>query len=484
MKRLLFIVYYDAIEYLLSIKESFLKYNFDVAIYPLFKYAYDQHSKIDNYQDHFDNFICEYKPDIILWWFIDVPVSVFDYITTKNKDIYYIIYNPDDPHNLHDSLFMKCKFFDLILTPCNESKYLYNLFSNNSNIVFSPFGFDSKFIYPIAKELHNGSIYEKYMCDICLHTYNLYVDKNQYPDQSIYLLDLINDLIEYCKTNKKILKLYGTSIIKEFFPDYYAGDLSYTQINLAYNFSKILVSTHSSAKSSLPINNQLMSMLASGSIVFVDNIRDINQIIKNGTNCIVMDPKKYLQQIDTVLNDYSSYESIKIAAAENANAYSWDEWVKKIIYNYSIAKFDGDFYSKLYNYDTNINLLNYWIDNGFKNNEICYKFDVPESFNHERYVSDNKIDDKCLEFSFLHWKQNSKNLKYIVNITKKNINKTFDVDKIGITIDQYYEICCILGKIKNNHNRDQNLLKLAKISMNNYNLQINEIIEAYFSSIA
>ena len=481
MKRILFVIYYEPVEYLLAIKENFEKYNFDMTIYPLYKYAYDSHSKLENYQEHLSTFIKDNAIDIILWWFIDVPLSVFEYVINSNENLYNIIYNSDDPYNLHKDLFAKCKLVDLIITPCNESKYLYNLFSNSSNVMFSPFGYDSKNVFPIDDNLHIGSIYEKYACDICIHTYDLYIDKIQYPDQYIYMLDLINNLISYATENNKKIKLYGTSIIKEFFPKYYSGDLSYIEINMAYNFSKIIITTHSSQKMSLLTNKQLFSMLGSGGIVFIDKVKDIEKIVEHQKNCIIMEKDNYIKQIDTILQNYEKYKYIKNNAVVLANNYNWDIWVKKIIKYYSIKKFDGDFYSKIYNLDQDP--LKYWENIGCNNMDICYNFQVPDSFDHEQYAVDFLLEGKMKEYLFLHWKQNSKNSKYTIMKNESKKNSNFNPEKKGITMDQYHNICRLLNKIRNNQNRDKYLMKLGKISNKIYGLEINKIINNYLANI-
>lgn len=95
MKKVMIISYYELKDYFINIKESFEYYHYDVCNYPLFRYAYDAHDKIVNYKEHMNKYIKETMPDIILWWFIDVPVEIFEYIKLHNKNIYYIVYNND-----------------------------------------------------------------------------------------------------------------------------------------------------------------------------------------------------------------------------------------------------------------------------------------------------------------------------------------------------------------------------------------------------
>jgi len=85
MKKILIVSYYDLKEYLLNIKNLLQDFNYEVTYYPLFQYAYDTNDKIDNYKEHFNNHIEKHRIDIILWWFLDVPLDVFRFIKQKKS---------------------------------------------------------------------------------------------------------------------------------------------------------------------------------------------------------------------------------------------------------------------------------------------------------------------------------------------------------------------------------------------------------------
>ena len=119
MKKILIVSFYELKEYLLSISDIFIDtYKWDVCYYPLFMYYKDAHNKIDNYKEHFSEFISENKPDIILWWYYGVPIDIIHYIKLKHPEIFYIIYDKlqshvyqEDPRSWYLVLTLFFEFF-------------------------------------------------------------------------------------------------------------------------------------------------------------------------------------------------------------------------------------------------------------------------------------------------------------------------------------------------------------------------------------
>ena len=101
MKKLLIIGYYELKEHMLHIRKLFSDYDYDVTNFPLLRFAYDINDKVKNYEELLDQYIKKINPDIILWWFVDVPVKVFKNIKTVNEDILFIMFNGDDPLNFN-----------------------------------------------------------------------------------------------------------------------------------------------------------------------------------------------------------------------------------------------------------------------------------------------------------------------------------------------------------------------------------------------
>lgn len=485
MIKLLFIIYYDAKNYLSYIKELFEKYHIIITTYPLFKFAYDANDKIENYQDNLCEFIDKNDPDMIFWWFIDVPVNVFKNVRENNKNRYFIIYNSDDPYNLSKEIFDKCKNFDLILTTSMDSIIKYKKYSSVENIIYMPFGYDPNIYFPISNNEDYGREIIEYGCDISIYCYDFYLDKNKYYDQTVYLLDLLNNISTYAKNNKKIFRIYGGAIIKEYLPDNYGGDIEYFRINCLYNFSKINLCLHGTSSVGMALNHYVFPIMASGGLMMIDPIKDINKIIEDNS-CIFLSPDNYIKQIDDILINYAKnpdyYNEMKINAINNSKKYSWDENIKKIMIEYGKKNFNPQQYSKLYNLNCD-DLLSYWINVGINNYELCFNFRINENFNHEKYIIDNNITQDNREYAYFHWYTKSKNNKYIIQLNSGQ--KNIDVSKMGITIEQYFKISNILTNIRVNsgHHKLNYLVKLQKYCDNNPVIEINEILESYFSMV-
>jgi hypothetical protein len=481
MKKILFIVYYELKEYLASIKEQFEKFNMVMIHYPLFKFAYDSNDKIKNYNEHLNNFIKENEPDIILWWFIDVPYDIFKYIKDNNKDILYIMYNVDDPINLSKDIFDKASLFDIIITPCKDSIHKYKLYSKVKKVIFGIFGYDPSVFYPIDNINDYTSEYNEYTNDISIVIHNLFTDQELYKYQYINSIELINNVIKYSNENNKKFKIYGSPIIKEYFPDNYGGNPQYHNINFIYNFSKINLSLHAFSNKSLSTNEHIMSILGSSGLLMIDHIKDLDNLLKNNYECIYIEKDNYIQQIDNILKNYDIHNDIKKNGKLVSNKYSWYEWTKKIVIEIGILDFNPKLYKLLHNLDDipDNNLIEYWKTIGIEKNDVCYNFKIPPNFNYEQYIIDNSLQIKDQSFAYYHWYKTSKKDIYMKN---KEKNNNINLIECGVSPNQYIKILNLLNKIYNNESKDKSLLKLGCICQLE-NIDINKIINNYFDIV-
>src|SRR5436190_24234744 len=100
MKNILIIGFYELKEYLTSVVYNLEFYNYTVFSYPLFRYAYDQYDKIENFDKNLSDYIKNNNIEIVLWWFIDVSPSVFELVKKNNPQVYFIMNNSSDPLNM------------------------------------------------------------------------------------------------------------------------------------------------------------------------------------------------------------------------------------------------------------------------------------------------------------------------------------------------------------------------------------------------
>lgn len=481
MKKLLIIGFYELKDYLVCIKEQFEMYYYTVIEYPLFRYAYDSYDKKEDYKEHLNKYINDNKPDIILWWFFDIPFGVMKYIKEKHSNIIYIMFNYDDPLNINNELYNKASLFDIVCTPCKGNMYKYKLYSNVNTVIYTPFGFDTKIFKSLS--INDIDILKKnsdnYECDISMVCYNMYMDKNHYSKQYIYKPELIRNIINYCKEKNKIFKLYGPMVLKEYYPEVYNGDIAYHNLNLLFNMSKINIITHPVSDISLSLDQYVMSILGSGGLLLIDEIKDIDKLLIDEHHCMYLNKTKYIEQIDEILSDINRYDIIKEDAYEYAQKFTWNQWVKTLISEIGIRSFDPNLYAELYDLDKNNDLLSYWKNEGISKKDICYKFNVPTNFDHENYKQDHNLKDN-IYYTYLHWFLQSKDEKYM----KHNGGKTsVDLNKLNISMEQYYDICMLLNKISKYNTIDKGFNELNNICNAIPYINIMEIIDNYVNSV-
>jgi len=508
MKKLLIISFYELKDYFLCIKEQFEESYYTVIEYPLFKYAYDSNDRISDYKEHLNQYIQDKSPDIILWWFIDVPVDVFRFIKKNNPNSFYIMYNSDDPFNMNKDLFEKAKIFDVVATPCKESMYMYKLYSNVKYVVFNPMGYDEKAFFPIGD--NTNDINEKYMddkfkaysCDISMMFYNLCLDPNSYPDQVVGRKELIEQIIILCKKKNYRFKIYGTHALREFFPEYYFGEVAYNERNLMYCFSKINLISSPFKSKSLNIDEQTFSILGSGGLLMIDRTKDIDKLLTdcgnannkiNNGNCIIYNSKNYLDRIEHILDNYANYNNVKINGYILSKKYTWKSWTENIIRCIGTHFFDETVYANLYDlHDLKLDkkeLLDRWLDGGLKRNELCFDFRVPDNFNHLKYIDDNPIKKDMGDFSpkyaYYRWytrytgQDDDQYMKRIIR--SSNDARMFDTK--NVPMEDYYDICSILNKVIRYNTRDIGLQDLHNYSKRSPNLPINMIVSNYVENV-
>lgn len=481
MKKIVIISFYELKDYLLYIKELFESFHFNVINYPLYRYAYDANDKIDNYKEHMDDFIQSQNPDIILWWFIDVPIDVFKYIKQNNKNKLFIMYNSDDPLNLTKELFDKAKIFDIVISPCKETMYLYKLYSNVNIVLFGPMGHD-----PSLFNKNNGVSNTEFDCDISMLSYNLYLDKSYYQNQVVYKKDLIDNIVDLSQKKGYVFKLFGTPILKELYPLNYCGEIPYYKLNFLFSSSKINIVSSPFKDKSLYVNEYVIPILGCSSLLMHDKTKDIEKLLEDNVNCVLYDDTDYIDKIDDILGNYDKYTQIKEMSAHIATHYSWDIWVENIVKEIGKMSFNKEFYSELYDLDSNLDLLNYWLETGIKEKQLCFDFIVPESFNAEEYISANNLKNND-KIAYFHWYTGPKDniyMKKTKNLSRgMNEGINMDVSNYNILMEDYYDISCILNKVIKYDTKEEGLLQLNDYCKTIPYTKINNILDKYIESI-
>jgi len=434
---------------------------------------YDKNDKKDNYIDDFVKFIDDSKPDIILWWFLDVEFKIFTKIKTTFPNIYYILYNSDDPLNLNIHFMKKCTIFNCASNSCKGTLSKYTLVSGVKDLVFNPFGYNPELFYPIPdNELPLIENIEKYTCDISIYS-DIMFNVNNYTKQYIQQTELIENIIQYCNTHKYIFKIFGHPNFKNHYPDNYCGSVSYHELNNVYNFSKININTHSRYDQELYFNMNDMRILGSGGLLFVDKVKNFNNLLQD--KCIFIDKTNYLKQITDILENNDS--NINTQGHLFSKNYTWAKWCENFHIQISKHFFDKIEYKLTYNIKDE-QLWDYWLKCGLKQKHICYSISVPDHFDYESYILDNNLNIKTPKYAYIHWYQHAKNNIYIDNKTN---HSDLDIDSLNIHTEDWFRLNHIFAKIYKGENIDINLIELFTIYKENPTLNINKALEIYFS---
>lgn len=470
MDVILFVGFYDLKEHHLAIAKIFSEYGYDIKTFPLFRYAYDQHDKVENYIELFSEKVKQLQPTIIFWIFIDVNVNFF--IESKNviKNSINVFYNTDDPNNFNIDLVEKCKYFDIVVTNCIDNIREYEKICMCKTIYF-PIGVDTDLFYPLNNEIDK----ETYECDVSFFVDNIY-NEEYYNNQLVPRRKLIEDISKFCNKNDKTFFLYGTPTLNELFPNNYKGELTYMDQNKIFNKSKVNICSRPN-KNKRSSSYVEMRILASGGLLFLDNIQQMD-LFESYSNCVLFDFDTVIDELSQLLNFYDMYANIKKKAVETANMYTFKNLVEQIYYSANMMLFDKDFYKKLYNIGDDCNdLFKHWLDIGRNKGYLHYKKNIPKEFDYEKYMHDNKIDDKYVAYN--EWIQNGKKDIYINN--KNTTTTSFNINNLSATKQQIYETMGIIGKLYWSNDKMTYLRKLKKIYENNPNMNINKIIEIYFN---
>lgn len=401
--KILLITYYGERDSLLYSANALRKIGYEIISYPLLQYSKDAYSKLDNYLEHFHNFINDENPNIILWWYLP-DVDCLQHIYTLHKNILHTMFNWDDPFVwdilTHTQIDKKSLYFDIAFISCEHS--IQNYLSNGTQEAYCLYpGYDPSLFFPTYNT--------EFKYDVSIGITNLYEDTNFYKDQYINRKEFIDNL-----TSQKDIKvaIYGPEKFRSIYPDNYIGFVNYDCLNTVFNDSKINISLHVCNKDKY-LNERTILILGSGGLLLVDPIIGIQETLED--NCIYIKKDSYIEQIKHILQNYDSYKHIKEKSYIKSKEFTWDKWAEN--YNEKIKlnpKYNNDHVIKKKSQVSTFNLdkhklnwshfikFNYYFEN-IKNNKDIEKNleNIYLLYQQLPYVNINKILDEYINFSEL-----------------------------------------------------------------------------------
>ena len=506
MKKILIVSFYELKEHFQFISETLKNYMYDIHNYPLFCYAYDESSKIPNYFDHFDEFIKNLNPDIILWWFLDIPNEYIKQIIFNNPQIFYIMYNND----IKDINFVieKSIYFNLVIATndIDKNNYIeYNKKHNESNINFKC-------------DIYNSFLDDLYFCkidldiiyDVCIILCCEYKNNKQH----------INSLIYYLNTNNKKYIIFDLFFVN--------NEKNYNELNKIFNLSKIIfcdIFDHDCISSDISSSTKklfsdidmsnlckktIYNILLSGNLLMTfemdKNLTFIDDIIKNN-DYICVDKNNMIKNIEDILNDYNNNDiiiKIKKNGKNKMQYLLWNDFGDFLHLKISEHFFDNNFYKLLYGLNYDVDPWNHWLEN--KKN-ICYDFDININFDYLKFAYDNDqnfiekipIENICNESQctknkdilfkqnvieikklYIKWIQEGKSNLYVKKSVKKSLNDFIcDMENINLTMEQWFELNVIFDEIRNGETISSGLEKLNIFQKNNDSVDMNKMLNIY-----
>ncbi|CAH6421084.1 Hypothetical protein KVN_LOCUS127 [uncultured virus] len=325
--KILITSYYGPNDSLYYAEKALEKKNFEVVDYPLFKFYMDKYDKLVNYIDHFTNFIIKEKPDIILWWYVGIPSEHM--VLIKNKfEIKHIFFNWDEPYSWNnEDMKYKVKIFDCVFACCEETLNKYIIHGVKDAFFCLP-GYDPTTHYVI--EDINQDEFNKYKCDISFCCTNLYENTLLYPDQYINRKKLLDDIYLNQDKFNYIFNIYGPNFLENLYPKSYKGFINYKDTNKLFNYSKINLCTHVSARRKKSINERTLLILGSGGLLLIDHVNGLEELVDINNDCILLNKNNYLNQINQILTNYNNYKIIKKNAVKKSLNYTWNVWACNI----------------------------------------------------------------------------------------------------------------------------------------------------------
>lgn len=506
MRKLLIVCYYELKDYLQTIASLFVdKYVWDVVHYPLYMYCYDKHSKIDNYLEHFNLTIKKEKPDVILWWFTDVPLNIFNTIKKENPGIFYVMYNLNDPLNINKIFFDKCKIFDMILTPCKHNMYMYKTYSSVPDVKFFPMGTDPQLFKPLISDVSDldlfipdnhkssdGKFKISFLCE------SLYTD---YKDQLIPRKTIIHTIQNLCVAKDWVFDLYGTEFLSSMYPSVYRGDPDYLEKPSIFASSDVNIVSHPVKNKYVVMDSHIIQIMSCGGLILMDDTYGANAQFNTGDECVM-----FFANLETVesqligiwelwkdkkINNHNNrIDVIKKNAINYALRYTWENFVDAIYSGYCKSRFDPVFYNKTYDlgihpaesteHQSTQNLYDVWTKRQLEGNkEICFSVSVPPAFDHENYRTKYGIESQNLEYLYIDWWLKGKNPDFMIK--NRNQSNMISGTKMNIVTTELLGLYSAFNKVNesNPDSKVQGIKSVALFAKRNPRLAINDALRQY-----
>lgn len=298
----------------------------DIVEYPLFRYYCDKHDAKHNYVDHFNEYVTEQAPDIILWWYFGIPTEAMQFIKDHHPKVIFMMFNWDEPANwIPNNVKEKAHLFDCVFITCEETtkRYLQN---DTKEAHYILPGYDPQIHKPEFDEVD----WAKYNCDISICCTNLYDDYKTYPNQYIFRRIMLDNIYDNQEEYGIKFHVYGPEWLREIYPKSYRWMATYEETNKIFNYSKLSLCTHAICDKNKYFNERFVLIMASGGLLYVDKPKGIEDTINLEEDCVLIDRDNYLEQIKEIINNYDTYKHRRQNGHLKSKQWLWSNWANTI----------------------------------------------------------------------------------------------------------------------------------------------------------
>jgi spore maturation protein CgeB len=318
--RLLILSYYGLRESLLGAAEALKKLDITVFDFPVCAYVWTPESRNTDLQ-MLVRHIETTQPEVILFWSLRMDRQSIHELRHHYPKILMMLFNWDDPYAWYvpeSELKEKAKYFDIALTSCSEACQWYQQQGVKKALFLLP-GFDPNQFVPVKDS--------EYVCDVSLCATNLYTDPHRYPDQLIRRHELVE---AFTQQSKFTFRLYGPSEFQKLYPHHYGGWVNYFDLTRVFSTSRINLCTHICGQWKYA-NERCILIAGSRGLLLVDPVAGFETIFDPTTECIFLDLKDPVGQIQHILANYDKYTTHRDTIYQRAfNNYTWDHWARTV----------------------------------------------------------------------------------------------------------------------------------------------------------
>jgi hypothetical protein len=393
MLKICFISFYDIKEYILSLKLAFEEHLYTVENYPLFRFAYDQNDKLENFQVHLVKFLQKIETDLVFWIFLDVDIDVFKLVRSSLPKATRLIMYLADPTPVNDVFLAKLRHFDYVVSHHLETVELISQHAaiDVERILYVPPCFDDLLFKPDQK------VPDKYRTDLVYLNYGLDGDVES----------LVRQLVAFSRENGLSFRIWGSPQFRTDFSDHYQASYTYLEQPLINQGARLVVCDDPSQVAKIFGQRKVFAgvgerMSEYGSLYIGPHTGIDGDKLKR----LIEEPERALRDLESVI--------------EQITEATYQFLVGRIHQKVALDLFSIDFYQKFYpdqSWKDRGEAVQHYLEKGFLERTCPVPYQVPKNFDDIAYAkalsNSRAVYHDNRPYLYYHWRRHSNDLAFI-----------------------------------------------------------------------